>query len=161
MKRFRDTTGINISFPADMSKKEPTLDQYTQLKNKLTQQILKKQEIDARLLNLEESIYDKEGDYFNESTYGNIVKGFDNFAKSLSGNANKKKMTYTDDDHIFSLSSATFVKTLLKREGSASGAPDLDDYEDSVDPAGGNSTSGKESNSSTPVRKRKSRFDEK
>ena len=142
-----------------MSKSEPTLDQYTQLKNQLTQQILKKQDLDARLLALEESIYDKETDYFNESTYGNIVKGFDNFAKSLSGSSSKKKMVYTEDDHIFSMSSATFVKALMKREGSA--APDLDDYEDSVDPNGGNNASGKDSNSGTPVRKRKSRFDEK
>lgn len=133
-----------------MSKKEPSIDQYTQLKNQLTQQILKKQELDTQLQNLEDSIYDKENDYFSESTYGNIVKGFDNFAKSSSGN--KKKMMYTDDDHIFSLSSATFVKTLMKRQGLSTGAPDLDDWEDSVEP---NGNSGKESNSGTPGRKRR------
>lgn len=143
-----------------MSKKEPTLDQYTQLKNELTKLILKKQELDAQLLALEDAIYDKESDYFNESTYGNIVKGFDSFAKSSSGGSNKRKMVYTDDDHIFSLSSSTFVKTLMKREGVNGGAPDLDDYEDSVDPGNGNGNAG-ESNGGTPVRKRKSRFDEK
>lgn len=143
-----------------MSKKEPTVDHYTQLKNDLTKQILRKQELDAQLLALEESIYDKENDYFNESTYGNIVKGFDNFAKSSSGGSNKRKMVYTDDDHIFSLSSSTFVKTLMKREGVHTGAPDLDDYEDSVDPVSG-TNAGTESNGSTPARKRKSRFDEK
>lgn len=142
-----------------MSKKEPTLDQYTQLKNELTQLILKKQELDAQLLSLEEAIYEKENDYFNESTYGNIVKGFDNFAKSSSGGSNKRKMVYTDDDHIFSLSSSSFVKTLIKREGVNNGATDLDDYEDSVDPVNGNANSS-ESNGGTPVRKRKSRFEE-
>ncbi|SGZ47882.1 CIC11C00000005269 [Sungouiella intermedia] len=144
-----------------MSKKEPTIDQYTQLKNELTKLILKKQELDAQLLALEEAIYDKENDYFNESTYGNIVKGFDNFAKSSSGGSNKRKMIYTDDDHIFSLSSSTFVKTLMKREGVNTGAPDLDDYEDSVDPVSGPTTAGTESNGGTPARKRKSRFEEK
>lgn len=143
-----------------MSQKEPSIDQYTQLKNELTKQILKKQELDAQLLALEESIYDKENDYFNESTYGNIVKGFDNFSKSSSGGSNKRKMVYTDDDHIFSLSSSTFVKTLMKREGVTTGGPDLDDYEDSVDPVSGTNT-GPESNGGTPARKRKSRFDEK
>lgn len=140
-----------------MSKKEPTVDLYTQLKNELTKKIVKKQEIEAQLLALEESIYDKENDYFNESTYGNIVKGFDNFSKSSSGGSNKRKIMYTDDDHIFSMSSATFVKTLMKREGTA--GPDLDDYEDSVEPVSA-STPAAESNGDTPSRKRKSRFED-
>lgn len=134
-----------------MSKKEPTVDQYTTLKNELTQLILKKQELDAQLLALEESIFDKENDYFNDSTYGNIVKGFDNFAKSSAGGSNKRKMVYTDDDHIFSLSSATFVKTLMKRQGMALAAADLDDYEDSVDPGTGPA----KEPAGTPGRKRK------
>lgn len=144
-----------------MSKKEPTIDQYTKLKNELTQLILRKQELDAQLAALEDSIYDKESDYFNESTYGNIVKGFDSFAKLSAGGSNKRKMIYTDDDHIFSLSSSTFVKTLMKREGMSTGAPDLDDYEDSVDPVNTTANPVSESNGGTPVRKRKSRYDEK
>lgn len=137
-----------------MSKTDLSVDQYTKLKNELTQLILKKQDIDAQLLALEESIYDKENDYFNDSVYGNIVKGFDNFAKLSAGGSNKRKMTYTDDDHIFSLSSATFVKTLMKTQGMTSGQPDLDDYEDSVDPGNGSNPS-KESGAGTPGRKRK------
>lgn len=153
----RDGDSENKIHLYNMSKKEPTIDQYTQLKNQLTQQILKKQELDSQLQNLEETIYEKENDYFNESTYGNIVKGFDNFAKSTSG-SNKKKMLYSEDDHIFSMSSATFVKSLMKRQG-INTAPDLDDWEDSVEPA---NHSGKESNSNsgTPSRKRKGRFED-
>lgn len=137
-----------------MSKKEPSIDQYTKLKNDLTQLILKKKEIDAKLAELEESIYEKETDYFNESTYGNIVKGFDNFSKGSSGGSNKRKLVITDEDHILSMSSATFVKTLLKKQGTASTATDLDDYEDSVEPGTG-SVLGKEAGVGTPSRKKK------
>ncbi|GEQ67666.1 hypothetical protein JCM33374_g1331 [Metschnikowia sp. JCM 33374] len=138
-----------------MSKKEPTIDRYTKLKNDLTRSILKKKEIDAKLAELEESIYEKETEYFNDSTYGNIVKGFDNFAKGSSGGSNKRKLVITDEDHIFSMSSATFVKALSKKQGTASGTTDLDDYEDSVEP--GNATVvTKDSGGSTPTRKKKS-----
>ncbi|OBA20723.1 NuA4-domain-containing protein [Metschnikowia bicuspidata var. bicuspidata NRRL YB-4993] len=136
------------------SKKEPTIDEYTRLKNELTRLILKKKEVDSRLAELEESIYEKETDYFNDSAYGNIVKGFDNFAKSSSGGSNKRRLVITDEDHIFSMSSATFVKTLLKRQGMVSTATDLDDYEDSVEPTNGG-VLGKDAGAGTPTRKKK------
>lgn len=135
-----------------MSKKSPSIDQYTKLKNDLTRQILKKNEIDTKLLELEDQIYEKELEYFNESTYGNIVKGFDNFAKISSGGSSKRKLVYNDEDHIFSLSSGTHVKTLMKKQGLASGVPDLDDYEDSVEPV---AATGKEPNGGTPGRRKK------
>lgn len=126
----------------------PSVEQYTNLKNELTKQILKKRELDAKLSDLEDLIYDKENDYFAESTYGNIVKGFDNFSKNSGGSSNKKRIQYTDEDHIFSLSSANYVKTLMKRQGismgSGSSKEDLDEYEDSVDP--GNSNSNEQTN---------------
>lgn len=141
-----------------MSKPQSSVDQYTQLKNQLSQQIVKKQELDAQLQALEGSIYEKENDYFNESTYGNIVKGFDSFAKSSSGGSSKRKMVYTDDDHIFSLLSATFVRTLMKRQGT--GGPDYDDFEDSVETPTSNVPNGNKEQPGTPGRKRKNRLEE-
>lgn len=152
-----------------MNKKDPSLDAYTKLKDELVKLIVKKNEIDAQLAALEEEIYDKELDYFNESTYGNIVKGFENFGKMSLGSSNKRKLVFNDEDHIFSMSSATFVKSLMRKQGISGAAPDFDDYEDSIEPSGlstngaGNgvvngssgSGSGKESTSSTPLRKRK------
>lgn len=138
-----------------MSKATPTIDQYTQLKNDLAQKILKKQQLDLQLQELEDSIYDKEAEYFNESTYGNIIKGFDNFAKTLSSSF-KRKLAYTDEDHVFSMSSATFVRTLQKRQGT--GQPDYDDFEDSIEPPASSQNGQKEQ--STPGRKRKSRTEE-
>ncbi|KAM9900480.1 hypothetical protein OXX79_005122 [Metschnikowia pulcherrima] len=136
-----------------MSKQGPSVDQYTKLKNDLTRSILRKKEIDSKLAELEDTIYEKETDYFNESTYGNIVKGFDNFAKNSSGGSNKRRLVITDEDHIFSMSSATFVKTLQKKQGTASTTTDLDDYEDSVEPANGNA--GKDASAATSARKKK------
>ena len=136
-----------------MSKQGPSVDQYTKLKNDLTRLILRKKEIDSKLAELEDTIYEKETDYFNESTYGNIVKGFDNFAKNSSGGSNKRRLVITDEDHIFSMSLATFVKSLQKKQGTASTTTDLDDYEDSVEPANGNA--GKDVSAATLARKKK------
>lgn len=63
----------------------PTIEQYNSVKQKLTAQILRKQLIDAKLADLEDRIYDKETGYFQESVFGNIVKGFDNFGKTSGG----------------------------------------------------------------------------
>lgn len=161
-----------------------SIDKYTEIKNQLTLLILRKQELTAKLNALEDSIYEKENEYFNDSTYGNIVKGFENFSKAGGGgSSNKKRIQYTDDDHIFSLSSVNYIKTLNKRQGvtmngvngslgsgggSSNTKDDLDDYEDSVEPANGGAairvaSSGlasdrdASSNLSTPSRKRKAR----
>ncbi|ABN65188.2 predicted protein, partial [Scheffersomyces stipitis CBS 6054] len=149
-----------------------SIDKYTEIKNQLTSSILRKQELTAKLNALEDSIYEKENEYFNDSTYGNIVKGFENFSKAGGGgSSNKKRIQYTDDDHIFSLSSVNYIKTLNKRQGvtmNGVNGNDLDDYEDSVEPANGGAairvaSSGlasdrdASSNSSTPSRKRKAR----
>lgn len=185
-KKSQDQTSTT-NIQATTNTPTPSIEQYTNLKNQLTQQILQKQELDNKLNKLESEIYDKENEYFNESTFGNIVKGFENFSKTSGGGlngSNKKKITYTDDDHIFSLSSNNFVKTLMKRQGlhvpsstSSNQLNDLDEYEDSVDPSmnnkldqssNGGSSSGNAvasmvaasasiSASGTPGRKRKAR----
>lgn len=140
-----------------MSKNEPSLDAYTKLKDELVSLIIKKREVDAQLASLEESIYDKELDYFNDSAYGNIVKGFESFGKMSLGGSNKRKMVYSEEDHIFSMSSATFVKSIMRKQGVNTNGGDLDDYEDSVEPTNANGSNGssKESAASTPLRKRK------
>ncbi|EGW30908.1 uncharacterized protein SPAPADRAFT_52101 [Spathaspora passalidarum NRRL Y-27907] len=137
------------------------VENYNKLKNKLIQQIVKRQELTTKLTSLEDSIYQKELDYFEESNFGNIVKGFENFSKSGGGGSsggsggggggggassgfggNKRRIVYTEDDHIFSLSSVNYIKGLMKRQGGNYGMngsnnankDDFDDYEDSIDP---------------------------
>lgn len=149
-----DTSKADLSNP-------PTIEQYNAIKGKLTLQILHKQDLSAKLAALEENIYNMECDYFADSAYGNIVKGFEAFSKTGSaalaslgagGGANKRRFQYTQDDHIFSLSSASYSKSLMRRQGNGqnsagsngSSTPsaskdDWDEYEDSVEPSNGKS----------------------
>lgn len=144
-----------------MSKPEASVDEYTKLKNELVQQIIKKQELEANLLKLEDTIYEKELEYFDETPFGNIMKGFDNFAKSASGGSHKKRIKFEPEDHIFSMSSVSYVKLLEKRRGEYTGpSPDADDFEDSVETVAADGSPGKEPNG-TPQRRRKNRVDER
>lgn len=168
----KDTTKKDIANErTSSSKSKDDSEKYVELKNKLIQQILKKQELTRKLTTLENSIYQKEIDYFEESPLGNIVKGFENFSKTGGGGgANKRKIVYSEDDHIFSLSSVNYIKSLMKRQGHTSNGgsskDDFDDYEDSVDPttaSAGSKANSIEKNetpsgsSGTPSRKRKAR----
>ncbi|CAK7895907.1 chromatin modification-related protein Eaf6p [[Candida] anglica] len=138
--------------------KPDSAEQYNAVKARLTSQILRKQELDAKLSKLEDHIYEKEDEYFAESTFGNIVKGFENFTKTNTGGSNKKRIIYTDDDHIFSLSSANFVKNFSRKQGLNGKNDEMDEYEDSVEPTnGGGSSANGSSQTSTPARKRKTR----
>lgn len=118
----KDTTKKDIANErTSSSKSKDDSEKYVELKNKLIQQILKKQELTRKLTTLEDSIYQKEIDYFEESPLGNIVKGFENFSKTGGGGgANKRKIVYSEDDHIFSLSSVNYIKSLMKRQGHTS-----------------------------------------
>lgn len=168
----KDTTKKDIANErTSSSKSKDDSEKYVELKNKLIQQILKKQELTRKLTTLEDSIYQKEIDYFEESPLGNIVKGFENFSKTGGGGgANKRKIVYSEDDHIFSLSSVNYIKSLMKRQSHTSNGgsskDDFDDYEDSVDPttaSAGSKANSIEKNetpsgsSGTPSRKRKAR----
>lgn len=141
------------------------IDTYNKLKDDLIKKIIEKNELLNKLSELENSIYEKEYNYFNDSYYGNIIKGFDNFSKTSNSSNNKKKLPFYDQDHIFSLSSYNFIKTLKKN----SSLTDFDDYEDSVEPVNLNLNLNNlnldlaqksvdlVSNTSTPSRKRKIR----
>lgn len=97
---------------------------YEKLKNDLVNLIIQKNKLSNKLSSLENSIYEKEYSYFSDSTLGNIVKGFDAFSKT-SSNSLKKRIPFTDQDHIFSLSSYNYIKSLK--------ASDEEEFEDSVE----------------------------
>ena len=84
-KSSTPTTSVSSTSLHSKPQPKPTIDQYNALKKKLIQLILKKQEINAKLSKLEDQLYQKESNYFEESTVGNIVKGFENFSKASGG----------------------------------------------------------------------------
>jgi len=102
------------------------LKEYEKLKKQLQQAILKKKALDKQVTQIEEEIFQKETIYLSESNNSNIVRGFDNLNKSANNNVNKKKLVFTDDDRIFSLSSYTFVRHLQKKN-------ELDDDDESAE----------------------------
>ncbi|CCH62745.1 hypothetical protein TBLA_0I00860 [Henningerozyma blattae CBS 6284] len=107
---------------------------YEQLKKSLRQSLTMKKQLQDDLDRLQQQIYDSETLYLNNSTsntstngishnyYGNIVKGFEHFTKSHGhghhgsnangNNANGVDLAFNDNDRIFSLSSASYVKQL-------------------------------------------------
>ncbi|KAK6199232.1 chromatin modification-related protein EAF6 [Scheffersomyces amazonensis] len=150
-----------------------SIEKYNQLKNQLTQEILKKQELSARLSNLEDVIYEKENEYFDESLYGSIVKGFENFSKasgssgggqssSQSGsggyNTNKRRVQYADEDHIFSLSSISFIKSLMKKQGISLNG--INGIHTSTTPTSSNGNNGSSSSNKDSASKDKDDFDD-
>lgn len=62
---------------------------------------------------MEEQIFRAEGAYLEETSSGNIVKGYENYIK---GSQTKKRVLLNEQDRVFSLSSAVFIKTKIKEE---------------------------------------------
>lgn len=91
------------------------LKEYEKLKKQLQQAILKKKSLDKHITQIEEEIFQKETTYLSESNNSNIIRGFESLSKLNASNINKKKLVFTDDDRIFSLSSHTFVRHLQKK----------------------------------------------
>lgn len=123
------------------------LAEYDKLKTKLHASIARKRELDDELALLEDEIFAKESEYFSDCAYGNIIKGFDQFNKNTPANAvltAKRKFAFTDDDRIFLLSSATYIRHLKRTQGNAAvahlGIPasmgKMVDEDDLIDDAG-------------------------
>ncbi|KAH7060588.1 histone acetyltransferase subunit NuA4-domain-containing protein [Macrophomina phaseolina] len=91
---------------------------YEKLRRDLREALAKKRVLDAALNTIEENIFRAESSYLEETSAGNIVKGFDNYIKgsttSTSGgaaasNAARRKAAINDQDRIFSRSSQSFI----------------------------------------------------
>lgn len=111
------------------------LEEYKKLKQELKQELQKKRILEDEFDKLQQEIYDKETEYFTSSTYmispsilsssttstintsskpllipGNIIKGFDGFNKPLHHAHHDYNQVMNNDDRIFSLSSASYIK---------------------------------------------------
>ncbi|KAH7399389.1 histone acetyltransferase subunit NuA4-domain-containing protein [Pyrenochaeta sp. MPI-SDFR-AT-0127] len=91
---------------------------YERLRRDLRESLNKKRLIDNNLLQLEENILRVETQYLEETSAGNIIKGFDNYIKGAAsttttggaGTATRRKAPISDVDRIFSRSSNGFLR---------------------------------------------------
>ncbi|KAF2808532.1 NuA4-domain-containing protein [Mytilinidion resinicola] len=93
---------------------------YEKLRRDLRETLQKKRQLDNSLATLEESIYKAETSYLEETSAGNIIKGFDNYIKGSTGittaggagpgTSTRRKAMITEADRIFSRSSASFMR---------------------------------------------------
>ncbi|OJI85641.1 hypothetical protein ASPTUDRAFT_55254 [Aspergillus tubingensis CBS 134.48] len=102
---------------------------YEKLRRELRDTLQKKRLMDKSMAQLEDQIYRFEQSYLEETTAGNIIKGFDNYIKGSSsgagiggagialsssmsggGGAARRKATVSDADRVFSRSSASFMR---------------------------------------------------
>lgn len=93
---------------------------YEELKNGLKQSLQQQRELEDEFDRLQQEIYDKETEYLSNKSHnvtvagsrvsygGNIIKGFDGFHKTHHGG--DQQHNFHNDDRLFSLSSAIFVK---------------------------------------------------
>ncbi|KAK7564512.1 histone acetyltransferase subunit NuA4-domain-containing protein [Phyllosticta citricarpa] len=120
--------------PAANANSEATrgLPYYEKLRKDLRDALQKKRLLDNALNNLEETIYRAETNYLEETTAGNIVKGFDNYIKGSTAstvsniggaNAARRKAAVNDQDRIFSRSSHSFLFNQESPAGSAQTTP--------------------------------------
>ncbi|KAF2459880.1 histone acetyltransferase subunit NuA4-domain-containing protein [Lineolata rhizophorae] len=89
---------------------------YEKLRKDLRGILQRKRDLDNELTKLEETIHQAESTYLEETTAGNIIKGFDNYIKGSAGGAgaggsgagtsSRRKAAIGDQDRLFSKSSA-------------------------------------------------------
>jgi chromatin modification-related protein EAF6 len=87
--------------------------EYEKMKKQLKELLAKKRTLDRNLAAVEEEIYSREGAYLEDTPNGNVARGFDGYIK---GGQNKRRSAPGEQDRIFSMSSAIFLKSQLKED---------------------------------------------
>ncbi|KAJ5116025.1 hypothetical protein N7456_000373 [Penicillium angulare] len=108
--------------PNEQSTANRGIPYYEKLRRELRDTLAKKRLMDKSMGQLEEQIFRFEQSYLEETTAGNIIKGFDNYIKgsantstlgasglSLGSGVARRKANVTDSDRVFSRSSASYM----------------------------------------------------
>ncbi|KAJ5718253.1 hypothetical protein N7488_003899 [Penicillium malachiteum] len=109
--------------PNDQNPANRGLPYYEKLRRELRDTLAKKRLMDKSMAQLEDQIFRFEQSYLEETTAGNIIKGFDNYIKGSastsslgasglgigSGVGARRKAQVTDSDRVFSRSSASYM----------------------------------------------------
>lgn len=126
--------------PASASDSTRGVPYYEKLKRDLRETLAKKSLLDKKLADLEDQIYRQETAYLEDTSAGNIIRGFDNYIKSSStavsslpssasvtaaaaggggvggggagggGTASRRKSNVLEQDRVFSRSSTAFAR---------------------------------------------------
>jgi len=104
---------------------------YEKLRRDLRESLNRKRGIDAQLLQMEDAITRMETAYLEETSAGNIIKGFDNYIKGAAttttaggaGTATRRKAPINEADRIFSRSSTSFLREASTPATTPSHAP--------------------------------------
>ncbi|KAL2829725.1 histone acetyltransferase subunit NuA4-domain-containing protein [Aspergillus cavernicola] len=119
-------TNTTTNEPNPQDQRNRGLPYYEKLRRELRDTLQKKRLMDKSMAQLEDQIYRFEQSYLEETTAGNIIKGFDTYIKGSStgsglsvgmsltssgvGTASRRKPAVTDNDRVFSRSSAAFMR---------------------------------------------------
>lgn len=95
------------------NEKSGDMEEYEKMKKELKELINKKRTMDKNLNTLEDQIYKFEGAYLEDTSNGNIIRGYDNYIKT---NQTKRRASLNETDRLFSLSSAVFLKVKMKED---------------------------------------------
>ncbi|QUC18299.1 uncharacterized protein UV8b_02540 [Ustilaginoidea virens] len=87
----------------------PTLAEYKKSQARVRELVEKRRLLEKRLNQVEESILTKEASYLESTPSGNIITGFDNYMKGISGAAaQRRKSGPADQNRVFSKSSMSY-----------------------------------------------------
>jgi len=92
--------------PSQPSPSSRGMPHYEKIRRDLRSSLQKRQALEDKLQKLDNSLLNYERQYLEENPGGNIIKGFDNYVKYMSGGggAGRRKGGFTEADRVFSRS---------------------------------------------------------
>ena len=85
-----------------------SLHDLAKVEEELQQLLAQKQALNKNLQNIENSLYNLETSYIEDSTYGNIIKGYDAFLNARTLQSRRQRPT--EQERIFSRSSVNYTR---------------------------------------------------
>jgi Histone acetyltransferase subunit NuA4 len=85
-----------------------SLEDLAKVEEELQQLLQQKQALNKNLQNIENSLYNLETSYIEDSTYGNIIKGYDAFLNART--LQNRRQRPTEQERIFSRSSVNYTR---------------------------------------------------
>ncbi|OAR01655.1 hypothetical protein LLEC1_05015 [Akanthomyces lecanii] len=123
---------------------QPTTTEYKKSQARVRELVEKRRLLERRLNQVEEGIVQKESAYLENTPSGNIITGFDNYMKGISGAAAQRRKTGPmDQNRVFSRSSISYrpsvseSTTPASTPGSAAPTPVSVSFSGSTPNAGG------------------------